>query len=376
MLAVQIAIATVAGAAVVGLVKKRSQYLIAPVFAFVLTVEIFALRLHPFNFVPDTIFAKPPEVAAIQAVPDWREFKMMTGSLAGLIAFVDPRSPEFAFRVSKVMAAVAPMTNMLWDLPSMNGNLALALKRRTAIEDTLHDEIFGTVTTRPGLRLIDVLGVRFVTNDAELTAASFRNFYLDQRPKKQAPDDKVSLQENETALPRFQLYSRYEAVDTLEAAISAVKSMKMRTLVIENPDRHSFQLSPSDLAGASDEAAHIEVVKATDTEYRLKVSTIKPGWLFLADANYPGWIATVDDKDAPVFSAQVLGKAVEMPAGDHDVVIKFRSLTFYIGLLISMFTLTAVVLGAAFIFLTRSHLTLRSLARQRFRISNESHAGV
>jgi hypothetical protein len=151
------------------------------------------------------------------------------------------------------------------------------------------------------------------------------------------------LLENETALPRFQVYSRYEAVDTLEAAISTVKSMNMRTLVIENPDRRPMQLSASDSIRESDEAAHIEVLKATDTKYRLKVSTTKPEWLFLADANYPGWTATLDGKKAPIFSAQVLGKAIEIPSGDHDVIIKFRSLSFYIGLLISMLTLTTLV---------------------------------
>jgi uncharacterized membrane protein YfhO len=159
------------------------------------------------------------------------------------------------------------------------------------------------------------------------------------------------LLENETALPRFQLYSRYEAVDTLEAAISAVKSMKMRKLVIENPDQRPMQLSASDSISESYESAHMEVLKATDTEYRLKVSTTKPQWLFLADANYPGWTAKLDGRNVPVFSAQVLGKAIEIPPGDHDVILRFKSMTFYIGLLISMFTLTIVVFGAVFILI-------------------------
>jgi hypothetical protein len=350
-LAAHVALAIAAGAALVGLVKNRRPYLIAPVFTLVLTVEIFALRLYPFQFFPNTIFAKPPEVAAIQAVPDWREFKMMTDILFGVVAFIPPHSPELPIRIRIAVAAIAPMTNTLWDLPSMNGYLALALKRRTAIEDTLHDEIFGTVRTRPGLRLIDILGVRFITNGGELGTTGFRTLYVDQRPEIQVTIERMYLLENETALPRFQLYSRYEAVDTLEAAISAVKSMKMRKLVIENPDQRPMQLSASDSISESYESAHMEVLKATDTEYRLKVSTTKPQWLFLADANYPGWTAKLDGRNVPVFSAQVLGKAIEIPPGDHDVILRFKSMTFYIGLLISMFTLTIVVFGAVFILI-------------------------
>jgi len=352
ILAVHVVLAAGAGAAIAGLLNSRRQYLTAPVLTALLAIEILALRLHPFNFFPNTIFAKPPGVAAIQALPDWREYKMMTGSLAGLIAFFPPRQPDLEFRVRKLFAAISPMSNMLWELPSMNGNLALPLRRRMAVENILHDEIFGNVTTQPGLRLIDLLGIRFVTNGGELATAGFRSLYLDQRDEIQTEDNKMhATYENAAALPRFQTYSHYQSVDSLEAAISAIKSLKTRTLVIEDPKRLPSALQPSDSIDSSDGSAKLEVLKATDTEYRLKISSVKSEWLFLADANYPGWIATLDDKSVPIFSAQVLGKAIEIPPGDHDVVFRFRSVTFYVGLLISLLTLTTLVLGMVFVLI-------------------------
>ena len=341
ILAIHVAVTIAAGLALSYVVKTRKQHLTAPALTLVLTIEILALRLHPFDFFHSNVFARPPGIAAIEAVPDWREYKVMAVGFAGLTAFLPAREPDYIFGIRKAVAAISPLTNMRWELPSMSGFLALALRRRTAIEDILRDEIFGNAASRPGLRLIDLLGIRFITNGGELSTPGLRTLYLDQRNEIQTRDNKMQvIYENEAALPRFQIYSRYQTVDTLEAAISTIKNLKTPTLVIEDPDRRSLQLPPSESVG---ESAHIEVRKATDTEYQLKVSTTKSEWLFLADANYPGWAATLDGKTVPIFSAQVLGKAIEVPPGDHDVIIKFRSLTFCIGLLISMLTLITLV---------------------------------
>jgi hypothetical protein len=351
ILAVHIAVTIAAGTTLFFAIKMRKRHLIAPALTLVLTIEVLALRLHPFDFFPSNVFVRPPGVAAIETVPDWRDYKVMDVGFAGLTAFLPADEPDYIFGIRKAVAAIAPLTNMRWELPSMAGNLALELRRRTAVEDILHDEIFGTIAGPPGLRLIDLLGVRFVTSGGELRTPGFRTLYFDQRYEIQTRGNKMqAIEENEAALPRFQLYSRWQTVDTLDAAISAIKNLKTRMLVIEDPDRRSLRLpSPESVDDSDDESAHIEVRKATDTEYRLTVSATKPQWLFIADANYPGWTAKLDGRNVPVFSAQALGKAIEIPPGDHDVILKFKSKTFYIGLLISMFTVTILVFDAVFL---------------------------
>jgi uncharacterized membrane protein YfhO len=47
------------------------------------------------------------------------------------------------------------------------------------------------------------------------------------------------------------------------------------------------------------------------------------GLLVLHDSYYPGWIAEIDGKAAPILRADILFRAVEVPAGIHRVTFRF-----------------------------------------------------
>lgn len=75
---------------------------------------------------------------------------------------------------------------------------------------------------------------------------------------------------------------------------------------------------------------------------RLQVRTPTAAWLVLAEAWYPGWEATVDGRPTPIARADLLLRAVHVPAGEHEVVFRFRPLSFRIGLALTAFGLMAV----------------------------------
>jgi uncharacterized membrane protein YfhO len=47
------------------------------------------------------------------------------------------------------------------------------------------------------------------------------------------------------------------------------------------------------------------------------------GLLVLHDTYYPGWIAEIDGRLAPILRADELFRAVELPAGTHRVMFRF-----------------------------------------------------
>jgi hypothetical protein len=357
--AAHLGFALVAAAACAGLVRARRRSLLAPVLSIVLVTEIAALRLRPFNFFDADVFGVPQSVTAILTSSDWRDYKVMTVSPAGLAVLFAPKQAGLETNIKQIVSAVSPMTNLMWDVSSMEGYLALPLARRMAIEDLLKDEIFGRTATPSGLRFIDLLAVRFVTHTGELGAPAFRIIDMGQRSDASAKDntEHVTL-ENQAALPRFQIYTRHEYVESLEEAIQAIKSSKSRTLIVESPPGDSVP-QPSEPTGNSGDqrsAAEFSVLKATDTEYQVDVRALEPVWLFLADANYPGWVASIDGKSAPIFTAQVLGKAVQIPTGSHQVTMSFSSQTFKVGLIITLVTAFVALLLLLPIRLIRSGL--------------------
>ncbi|MFM8322084.1 MAG: YfhO family protein [Chloroflexota bacterium] len=66
-------------------------------------------------------------------------------------------------------------------------------------------------------------------------------------------------------------------------------------------------------------------------EMRLRVSAGQPGWLVVAESWYPGWQAWVNGQPAPVWRADYLFMAVQLPAGEAQVRLAYRPRSFYLG---------------------------------------------
>jgi hypothetical protein len=60
-----------------------------------------------------------------------------------------------------------------------------------------------------------------------------------------------------------------------------------------------------------------------------------PGLLVLADRQYPGWVAEVDGKPAPILLANGTFRAVALTEGSHRVVFRYRPLSVYAGAALS-----------------------------------------
>ena len=66
----------------------------------------------------------------------------------------------------------------------------------------------------------------------------------------------------------------------------------------------------------------------------------------MADTWYPGWQATLDDKPVPLLRADGLFKAVQVPAGEHHIILSYRPPSYKIGALLSLIAWLGLGLAA------------------------------
>ncbi len=89
--------------------------------------------------------------------------------------------------------------------------------------------------------------------------------------------------------------------------------------------------NPPDLERCSGNERAIVTLRRSN-EVRVRAQAACRGLLVLADTHFPGWSAWVDGKPAPVHAAYGVFRSVVIPAGEHELVFRYRPWTVYVGL--------------------------------------------
>ncbi len=321
----------------IAFVSKQARWLTPAVFTL-LMIEIVALKLDRPHFISTQWLQEP---ARIQTIPHSarRDYKFLNIAKTGL--FVPKKSPDGGPPLKRALAAVTPATNLLWDVPSIGGAFALQLSRQALCHPHLRREAAGEIPQTPGVRLIDLLGIRYITAGSPLQTEGLRLMQHDAA-------NALYYYSNDMAETRFQIYDKVQAVANQDEAFEALIQLKQRTLIVEGDAAMLKNLmGTSELTTIQTPqqtpSMTFTVTKAASEHYVFEVDATRGGWLFIADNMYPGWIATLDGKPTPLFAAQLMGKAVWVPTGKHRVEVRFESGSFRLGLAITAVTLGVVL---------------------------------
>jgi hypothetical protein len=113
-------------------------------------------------------------------------------------------------------------------------------------------------------------------------------------------------------------------------------------------------------------APYTEAMPTIDPHNAVQITSYRPekitvhtkseadAYLILADAYYPGWTAAIDGDATPIYQANGLFRAVQIPAGEHVVFFQFESISYQIGRWVTLVgTLIWIILAVSLFGLNR-----------------------
>ncbi len=149
----------------------------------------------------------------------------------------------------------------------------------------------------------------------------------------------VKIYENLDGPPRAFIVHQARVLDD-EAAVAAMRDPSFR------PEAEVILASgESGLRSHDNPESEAEILSYQPQRVVISASLAADGYLVLTDAHYPGWRALVDGQETPIHRANLLFRAIHLPAGQHSVEFVYDPFSFKLGAVISLAALLALVVG-------------------------------
>jgi hypothetical protein len=158
----------------------------------------------------------------------------------------------------------------------------------------------------------------------------------------------VAVFENTRALPRAWLASEARVLSE-EEMLGVIRTGRLPDGGAWEPERTALVESPPEFRAdaAGDPSAHAEVIKHEPNRVELKTASSAPSILVLSENHFPGWRAYVDGRAAEDLRVDYGLRGVVLAAGEHRVEFVYRPKSVLIGLVVTLFTLAALLLWSS-----------------------------
>jgi hypothetical protein len=195
-----------------------------------------------------------------------------------------------------------------------------------------------TVRAAPPSGEFVLYGAGIVGSDGSITQLFGKT---DTRYRQVYADNEIRVLENSSAYPRAFLVPNASVAPSLGTALSQMIHQPFQ------PDQQVILADDSATQSTGLSGNRGGRGTATITSYQpdavqLHTSADGDAWLVLSDTYYPGWTATIDGQSAPVLRGDVLFRVVPVPAGEHDVELRFEPTSVKVGLALSLVSLVSL----------------------------------
>lgn len=316
----------------IGIQKKRLQFIVIIVLVIVQSADLFKSfqKFNPFS-PQELIFPTPPIFSYLKNQTRIDRFwGYGFGSIEANFATKyklfspDGYDPLYPKRYGEFIQS------------SRNGKIAT--------EFTLQNRSDAVITSGFGendlpsnehrLRVLDLLGVKYILDRVENN--STENTFPKNRFKILKEENGWKVLENIKASPRIFLISDYEIVNTKEEFEKLFFNKNFdpsKTIILENKPDILIERNTKD----NSDTTNVLLYKPNEIIISTKSSHNK--LLFLSDVYFPGWKATIDDKQVLILRADYVFRSISIPSGTHLVKFVYKPMSFSIGIVISIISL-------------------------------------
>ncbi|KAB2920555.1 MAG: YfhO family protein [Hyphomicrobiaceae bacterium] len=170
--------------------------------------------------------------------------------------------------------------------------------------------------------MANLLGVRFIATgvpieqiDTTLKADDLKLI---------ARTSEAYIYENPDVLPRALFVANWMQTDfsVLVASGAWPTFDPARTVLLEEVPE--FDAALMSVASQPSSLSRVRIARYENTRIEIEVEAAEAGFVVLHDVWHPWWVADVDGRDAPIYRANGLFRAVQAPAGRHKVTFEFR----------------------------------------------------
>jgi len=216
----------------------------------------------------------------------------------------------------------------------LDGRYARYLNRAAGRDSEVY---LSYVHVRRYTRLIEHLGIEYLLTGSPLRDGRSRTMRGFDGFEAAGRHGGVMIYRNPTPTPRATIVHRVELTETEEQTLELMESPSF--------DMHEVALVEQDVGEfeATTRSERVEITVYEPNRVEIEIDAAARGLLVLSDTLHPGWSATVDGENAPIFRANYVMRAVPVAAGEHRVVMTYMPGSFVAGAIVSLVSILGLI---------------------------------
>jgi hypothetical protein len=231
---------------------------------------------------------------------------------------------------------LTPDKNILWNVPQIKDYTGRAIRRSDVLNNLLSQSISSSATdatiSATGQKIISLLSIKNVISALPLTHQG-----LSLQKQVSFGNTTIRLYNNPEALPTVYVAKYAIPVHTVEDAVAAFSKDSFvpgDSALVEfdaTPAANIIQNTPT-------------LVSPEEDKYVVDVRDLhEKSILVLTQTYYPGWHASIDSKEIPIFPVNIKHIGAIVPKGNHAVVFWYMPNSFVYGAWISGISLFIIM---------------------------------